>query len=164
MEPLIKRQKDKNTLREFFLSEEFPPENLVCVTIWIVQYKDNFIFTENHRGIEMPGWHIEPWESIQEGLKREIAEETWAIIKEKYKLIWHTKVHNKTKKKRKDWKWYYPSPHAYVAYFLTKAETLREPHGEETIARHIIHKDEIHTVQLHDTAQKILKAVIEKYT
>lgn len=164
MKPLLQWQRNEYSSREFFLDETLPPRELTSAAIGIVQYWDNFIFTENHRGIEIPGWHIEPGESIEEALRREIAEETWAIIHAEHITIWYTKVHNKVKRPRKDGKWHYPFPYAYMAHFLTKAETLNDPYGEETIWRHIIHKDKIHTIQLRESAQKILQAVIEIYS
>jgi len=163
MKPFLQWQRNEDNSREFFLDKTLPPEELTSAAIGIVQYGDSFVFTENHRWIEIPGWHKEPGESIEEALKREIEEETWATIQSEYIVIWYTKVHNKVKRPRRDGNGYYPFPYAYMAHFLTKVEKLWEPYGEETLWRHIVHKDEIHTIWLHNTAQNILQEVIKKY-
>lgn len=164
MKPFLKWQRNEHSSREFYFDTTLPPTELTTAAIGIVKYGEHFIFTENHRGIEIPGWHIEPWETIEHALQREIAEETGAIIHKDYILVWYTKVYNKVKRPRRDGNWYYPFPYAYMAHFLTTAQELIQPHGEETIARHIIHKNDIETVWLHDTAYAIIQEVLKNHS
>ncbi|MBU4443681.1 NUDIX domain-containing protein [bacterium] len=76
---------------DFFISETLP-EDIPSVSVCGLYIRDNSILlTNNHRGWDLTGGHIEVGESIEETLAREMLEEGGVIISDSrligYKLV-----------------------------------------------------------------------------
>lgn len=101
---------------EFIKDNIYPNENLVTCIFAFVKFENKIYLTKNHRWWELPWWHIEKWESYNDALARELAEEIGTTIKTKT-LFWYKKIINIKKVKNKDWN-YYPFPNSYILFYI----------------------------------------------
>lgn len=102
---------------EFFIDNKIPSYNLITCVFWIIFSKENKVWlTKNHRWWELPWWHIEPGEDLENALNRELKEELW-IDTYNYTLIWYKKITN-FKKIKNRYGWYYPFPNSYILFYI----------------------------------------------
>lgn len=113
------REDFENAFYEFYESEEgddaIPQELITCVFAF-VRFEWKVYLTKNFRGWELPWWHVEKWENLDEALVRELKEEVWTTAKTK-KLFWYKKYTNHKKLPNRDW-WFYPFPYSYILFYI----------------------------------------------
>lgn len=78
------------SIEHVWLTDTLPPRELTTGVFGFLFCGDKVLFTygeEDHRhGVEIPGGHIEPGETVEEALVRELVEET-GVTPEKWKLV-----------------------------------------------------------------------------
>ena len=132
MELLIEKKTDIAWLppdTEIFIikSEKLPPIELVT-SVCTLCFSGNKLLMIKHdeRGWDIPGGHIEPGESLEEALRREVLEEAGATLSE-CKCFAHFKF-QLNGPKPPDFK--YPYPAGYIVLYLSKLRSLNEFKGE----------------------------------
>ncbi len=82
---VIQAQKDllwvprPNTVVISATSEMPPPE--LCTAAYVLAFDgDNLLMADLDRGVEMPGGHIDPGETPEQAMRREVLEETGATV------------------------------------------------------------------------------------
>lgn len=106
----------KNYSFEFFQDEKIPDLNLVTCVFAFVKSEWKIFLTKNHRWWELPWWHIEEWENLEEALQREMREEIWVSVKNQ-KFFWYKKNTNFEKTKNRNW-WFYPFSNSYILFYV----------------------------------------------
>ena len=103
--------------------EQIPPIELI-VTVHTLCFKEDKILMAlvDDRGWDFPGGHIEPGESLEEALIREIYEETGASIKNT-KPVAHLKLNVLSQKPHN---WNYPYPVGYLLFYYADFEKFNE--------------------------------------
>lgn len=102
----------------FYVSNDRLPHAYITSVFWLIVKDDKVLLTKHHvRGREMPGWHIESWETASTALKRELIEETGREIWY-FEYVWYRKIHLSKKIYTSSWDLKYPFPESYIAYYL----------------------------------------------
>lgn len=101
---------------ELWEKDDFSEEDLVTCVFALVKYKWQVYLTKNFRWWELPGGHVEKWETLDEALERELREEVWTTITSK-KVYWYKKYTNSEKIPNRDG-WFYPFPHSYILFYI----------------------------------------------
>lgn len=101
---------------EFIQDKNIPDLDLVTCVFAFVKSEWKIFLTKNHRWWELPWWHIEKWESLENALQREMKEEIWATVKN-IKFFWYKKIINFEKIKNREW-WFYPFPNSYILFYV----------------------------------------------
>jgi len=127
--------------RDFFL---FPDEDEIikhqctatkCV---IIDPEDKkILLTHTQRWWEIPGWHTESWESLEQTTIREVREETWVLLSEKdISLMWYMHITNTIPRFRKQTGDAYPRISYILYYFCIKKIPLiqTKPQGTDAIS------------------------------
>lgn len=146
---------------EFFLDENFPNLDLITFTFWVIFWEENKIWiTKNHRGWELPGWHIEPGEDLETSLNRELKEELWVETWD-YKLVWYKKITNFKKTKNRNWL-FYPFPNSYIVFFIWKSLSEKKySFCKDTIDSKLCSLEEALEIMDSENDKIILKSIIE---
>jgi 8-oxo-dGTP pyrophosphatase MutT (NUDIX family) len=131
---------------EFYVSNEMPPIDLCTSVMCVAMIGPNeFVLTHNHRGWELPGGHIEPGESVEGALLRELMEET-GFIPETYRLFGYRKLTTRMPIPHAQQKGFYPFPVGYIPYYVSLTSLpLCAPTGDpaEILGAQIFSLDEI---------------------
>nr|WP_144929284.1 NUDIX domain-containing protein [Paenibacillus bovis] len=114
------------------------PELITCS--FVLAFDNNQLLLTNlkDRGWDIPGGHIEPGEDPHEAMKREVYEETFALIDSPeflgYELI---RLHKKPENYR------YPYPDSYMVFYSAKVTKLEDfIVTSETIGRGLFKPDD----------------------
>jgi len=145
MELLIKKETDLDWLPpgtelSVIKSNKLPAVELIT-SVFTLCFSGNKLLMINHdeRGWDLPGGHIEPGESLEEALRREVLEEAGATLSE-YKRFFHVKTQLNGPKPPE---WKYPYPVCYMVCYLSKLDSLNEFKGEfETSDRALLTPEE----------------------
>jgi 8-oxo-dGTP pyrophosphatase MutT (NUDIX family) len=143
---------------ELYHTDSLPDWAICTAVMWIALHDNKILLTQNHRWRELPGWHIEIWETNEEALAREMQEEWWVDITS-YQLIGYRKIINlQTKTNKATWE---PYPEiAYMPHYIVtiRSTVLSIPHGEEIIdcGRHAYDTDLVKGLHWHSLIQKII--------
>ncbi|MFD0959416.1 NUDIX domain-containing protein [Paenibacillus chungangensis] len=110
---------------QLILSELLPQQELITCSFVLAFQEDTLLLTNlNERGWDIPGGHIEPGENPEEAMRRELYEETGALIASPqllgYELI---RLFHKPEKYK------YPYPDSYMVFYCAKIERLDDFHG-----------------------------------
>lgn len=135
------------------------PEWAICTAVMGIALHDNkILLTQNHRWRELPGWHVELWETNEQALIREMKEEWWVDIID-YQLVGYRKIINLQNKLNKATWEYYP-PVAYMPHYLVtiKNTILWVPCGEEILdcGRHDYDAEFVQWLHWYSLIQKII--------
>ena len=138
-------------------SEKLPTKELIMSVVSLC-FSDNKLLMIKHdeRGWDIPGGHIEPGESLEEALRREVLEEAGATLSE-CKCFAHFKTQLNGPKPPN---FKYPYPDSYIICYLSKLGSLTEFKGEfETSGRALMSPEEakktawvIKNLKLYETA------------
>jgi len=109
---------------EFVDTDEKPDVNL-CTAVFCIVYFRNKLLIVRHktRGWELPGGHVDPNETLEEALRREVLEETGAVTDD-LNFAGYKKVSPPQPIPLRDSDGFYPYPYSYVPYFYSEAEEL----------------------------------------
>lgn len=111
----------------FIPSSELPKTTLCTATFAIVTHQNQLLLirhTLTSRGWELPGGHIEPFESPLESITREVLEEGKTIITQP-KLFGYKKVSpSHPIPHRSHGGTFYPFPHSYILYYHATAQYI----------------------------------------
>ncbi len=124
------REDFENAFYWFCEHEKWDPDishDLITCVFALVTYWDKLYLTKNHRGWELPWWHVETWENLEQALERELKEEVWTTIHSS-SLFGYKKYTNYKKLPNREW-WFYPFPHSYILFYI--AEWTWEDHKIE---------------------------------
>ncbi len=94
------------------LTDKDMDETVIRLKALIINSKDEILLGYAHKTYQFPGGHLEKNETLEEGLKREIQEETGIIIKDKNikpfeKITYYTSNYRNTGLNRKNEIYYY---------------------------------------------------------
>lgn len=94
------------------LTDKNIDETVVRLKALIINSKDEILLGYAHKIYQFPGGHLEENETLEEGLKREVQEETGIVIKEKNlkpfeKITYYTSNYRNTGLNRKNEIYYY---------------------------------------------------------
>ncbi len=94
------------------LTDKNIDETVVRLKALIINSKDEILLGYAHKTYQFPGGHLEENETLEEGLKREVQEETGIVIKEKNlkpfeKITYYTSNYRNTGLNRKNEIYYY---------------------------------------------------------
>ena len=147
---------------EFYLDERLPDAAL-CTAVYclaIVQPTDRIVLTRIKRGWEMLGGHIEPGETIEDAIVREVMEEG-GFSPQFSTLYGYMKVTAQNPAVNDHHGGTYP-PVAYIPYFLAvTSKPLVAPTGEEVLESQSFSLSDI--ANLHSVHEPIIRAGLEKY-
>jgi 8-oxo-dGTP pyrophosphatase MutT (NUDIX family) len=132
---------------ELYLSENLPDEGLCssvgCVAI-VDLTKDQVALTKNQRGIEMPGGHIDPGETLEDALKRETDEEVGFEISTYTPFAYRKVTAFNNPDTRTGRQLNYSYPVSYIPYYYAYTTMpLKAPTGEEVLESMVCSLDEI---------------------
>ena len=114
---------EKPHLIRYILTKEYPPLDQIGTSFGIVFHNEDLILANlSHRGIDLPGGHIEAGEHPDDALKRELVEEIGVEIGD-FGLIGRQEI-NCLFKKPKDYK--YSHPINNQLFYWAKAKKIDE--------------------------------------
>lgn len=122
------------------LSDQLPAQELITCSFVLAFKEDKLLLTHlNKRGWDIPGGHIELEESPAEAMKRELYEETGALINAPeligYEMI---RLHGDKPEGHK-----YPFPDSYMVFYCAEIVELEDFQGNtESSGRGLFSKDE----------------------
>lgn len=161
MKPIITWEFKDWSKREFFESNELPKDELCISACWVFFYNNKVLLTQNQRWIEIPWWHRENWETIEQTLIREMWEEIWIDLNIDwvFKLRWYRKVMTIKPIPDRQW-WFYPQPYYMVHYIWKVSLPPQKPWWEEIISNIVLSKEEINNCSLK--TRELLLIAFEK--
>jgi ADP-ribose pyrophosphatase YjhB (NUDIX family) len=147
---------------KFITTIESPPVDLCTAVFCVTTYQGKIILTENgKRGWEIPGGHREEGENLEEAVKREIREETGAIIGhlEQFGLKVISPKAPVTNRNGK----FYPYPHSYVPYYFAEAtEILEVPLADDITGMKLVGLNEARNLLMNGANNDILIDHLQK--
>lgn len=148
---------------EFFLDNYLPQKDLITCVFAVVFGEENKIWiTKNHRGWELPWWHLEENETLEIALNREIKEEIWVDSGE-YDLVWYKKILNFEKTKNRNGG-FYPFPNSYILFFTAKSISEKKfSFCKDTIDSKLCTFDEAMEIITSENDKIILKNIWQNY-
>ncbi|OME92262.1 MULTISPECIES: NUDIX domain-containing protein [Paenibacillus] len=101
---------------QLVLSEVIPRQELITCSFVLAFQEDALLLTNlNERGWDIPGGHIEPGETPMEAMKRELYEETGALIESPHVLGYELiRLYNKPENYK------YPYPESYMVFYSAR--------------------------------------------
>lgn len=132
------------TKREFYETREMPDDKSCISASWIFFYDEKVILVQNKRWREIPWWHREIGESIEETLIREMKEEIWIDLKieKNYKVWWYRKVYSDKDIPNRDW-WLYPFPNYLITYIWKIENKPSKPIWDDVVSMWLFSYEEI---------------------
>lgn len=117
---------DRGSLK-FILSDTLPDTRLVTSVIAVLRYQHQFILVEHKdRGVDFPGGHVEPGETPDTAMRREIQEETGGSVRD-MRLFGYLVLSPAAPIARTDRAGeFYPFPHSYLPFYLCHLDTLAD--------------------------------------
>ncbi len=110
---------------EFHVQVEMPQSELCTAAFCIVTFDSKLVLVEHEeRGLEFAGGHIDHPETAAETVKREVLEQSGAVIKNPVFFGYKKISPAKPILYRDDPKKSYPFPHSYVPYFYAEASEV----------------------------------------
>lgn len=110
---------------EFVIDSSMPEPSLCTATFCIVTYQKRVVLVEHSkRGFEFAGGHIDPHESCHITVKREVLEESGAVINNLNHFGYKKVSPPEPVSHRDNPHLVYPYPHSYVPYFYAEADEL----------------------------------------
>ncbi|MCP5095235.1 MAG: NUDIX domain-containing protein [Chloroflexi bacterium] len=140
--------------------DKLPPTNLITAALGLIFDENRFLMTQlNARGWDIPGGHIEPGESPEAAVRREVYEETAVYIKDLHLFAYDKFVIHAPEPKG----YKYPFPISYQAFYLgnVAASDTFTPNGEAN-ARKLFSSDEVFNTQWGGKNPGLFKAALEK--
>lgn len=130
---------------------------------------DHLILCRNHRWRDMTGWHIEPWETLEDALRREAYEEGGVHI-DTYSLYWYIQRTSTVPLPRPDGG-YYPYPHSYIPrYHCPISMTLAQryasppvPSGAEISDVMLCRREDIDALEMLPHVKEIAKMFFDEW-
>lgn len=108
---------------EFIVSKEIPDIELCTAMCCVTTFNRRILLIKNKRGWEIPAGHKEK-ESPEEGIVREVYEETRATIENPQLFGYKKLTATEPIPQRGNTGGFYPFPHSYVAYYYAEASGL----------------------------------------
>lgn len=101
---------------QLVLSEVIPRQELITCSFVLAFQEDALLLTNlNERGWDIPGGHIEPGETPMEAMRRELYEETGALIESPHVLGYELiRLYNKSENYK------YPYPESYMVFYSAR--------------------------------------------
>lgn len=125
-QPISTGNWNENISWEFFIDGEIPDQELCTAVCCITVFQEKLVLVRNKRGWECPAGKMEPGESAETAIIREVGEETGARIESPkvfgYKKL--TALQPVLKPGQNDS--FYPFPHSYVAFFYAEAVEIKQ--------------------------------------
>jgi predicted ATP-grasp superfamily ATP-dependent carboligase len=133
---------------EFCLSAYLPDKNLCSAVFGLPKKDQSIVLTETHRGLELPGGHIEKNESIPDALKRELLEEA-GFVAQRFMPFGYRKI-TALKKTYDSNGNAYPYPISYIPHFLVTGDyVLKKPTGKEVVGRSVLYAKSTRVCKSH---------------
>jgi 8-oxo-dGTP pyrophosphatase MutT (NUDIX family) len=132
------------TKREFYETQEMPDDNSCISASWVFFYDKKVILVQNKRGWEIPWWHREFWESIEDTLIREMKEEIGIdLMREKnYKMWWYRKVTSDKELPDRNGG-IYPFPNYLITYIGQISNPPVQPQWDDVVSMWFFSYDDI---------------------
>lgn len=96
---IIEYWPETNSRVEFFPGTAFPELPVTAVKIYVFQDNELLLTNINARGWDLPGGHVEPGETPEQAIVRELHEETGAQVK-RLRFIGYLKITNEKANER----------------------------------------------------------------
>ena len=104
------------------LDDILPPQELITAALGLIFEGDRFLMTQlTQRGWDIPGGHIEPSESPEQAVRREVVEETNATIRDLH-LLGYARFNILAPKPDG---YPYPHPVSYQVFYRGKVDQLK---------------------------------------
>lgn len=161
MYPLFSWIRPNWTKREFYETRKMPEDKNCISASWIFFYNKKVILVQNKRWREIPWWHREKWESIEETLIREMFEEIWIDLykEQNYTVLWYRKVTSDTPLANRNG-WFYPFPNYLITYIWRVEKFPSKPTGDDVLSMWLFSYDEMKKSDL--IARDIILYAFEK--
>lgn len=106
-----------DSIRKFIETKILPRDADIVSVCWIFFYKENVILIRNKRWWEIPGWHREFGETVEQTLVREMKEEIWILPAQyTYQFYWYREIINKDSIFNETLGTIYPNPYYMLHY------------------------------------------------
>lgn len=108
-----------------FIADSVEPEAKLCTAAFcIVTYESKLVLVKHgSRGYEFAGGHIDPYESADEAVRREVLEESGALVSPQFfgykKVSPAQPIYHRDQPDTP-----YPFPHSYIPYYFAEADEL----------------------------------------
>lgn len=159
--PLLSWSFGENVSWEFYESSSIPEDKLCMSACWLFFHNNSALLVENKRWWEIPWWHREEWETIEETLLREMKEEIWIdLVEWEYKVWWYRKVICKEPLENKSLWWYYPSTYYLVHYIWQILWDISDPTWDDVIDFKLFTKNEVENSEIR--ARELIKLWFDK--
>lgn len=145
------------SVAELLITDVLAPTRLTPTT-FAIPYSDDGIWVANNtrRGLEFPGGHVEPGESISKGARRETVEETGLLVKNLQPIgVKVCRAHHDDNGRREDLSvqdgYRYPYPNSFMQFWMGEvAERFRYHENDECLSPLFIPWDEVRAFLAED--------------
>lgn len=148
----------RRTRTWFVQSEEMPPRHLVTAALGFIVAGESLLLARiAGRDWDLPGGHLEPGESPEQAMRREVMEEAAAVVG-RAQIFAHQYIHADDPAPEG---FPYPHPDAYMVFFLGELERL-EPFAStaESTERRLWSPEEAHRAAWVQRHRPVYDAVL----